>query len=586
MKNLIFLFALSFSSLAFGSHIIGGEVYYDSLGNDQYAVTFEMYRDCNGLGAAFDNPLGYTVFHDDGTIFQTFNVALFSSNVLPIVYDDPCVTPPNDICVERGIYHDTITLPATANGYYIVYQRCCWAANIQNIVDPVSWGITIRTDLPGTDLVGIEDNNSARFDNYPPLVLCSGNTLNFDHAATDIDGDSLVYFMCDPETVDGLTGPIYDPENPEPYATVTWDVGYSGIQPLGTGSTVTIDPVTGSMDLTPDQIGTFVAAVCVQEYRNGVLINQKSRTFGYRVVECDVLTPMTVDVISQGELIEGCSTAGFVVSRDDSTDAVTVGLSATGTATNGEDYNFLPDSLTLLPNVGTDTILITPYFDTLNNVLLEGDETITFSIIIEDPCNGTYDTTTAYLTVVDYIPMTVSIGDSLNLCDEFGDWGTLWCDVDFGVPPYQYYWAPTQYANNDTITFPATDLEPNLNLMSVQVFDACGRYVISEEEVVYNRCPVVAPNVITPNDDQTNDYFIVKNLEDYDRVHLMIFNRWGNQIYENEDYQNDWNGVTEGGTPLAEGVYFYVVQPESDKYEYDDAQKTIFTLHGFFHIMR
>ena len=586
MKNLLVLLALAISSQSFASHIVGGEVYYDSLGNDQYAVTFEIYRDCNGAGAAFDNPLNYTVFNENGTVYSTFSVTLFSSNVLPIVYDDPCVTPPNDICVERGMYYDTITLPATPSGYYIVYQRCCWANNILNIVSPGDWGITIRTDLPGTDLVGIEDNNSARFDNYPPLVLCSGNTLTFDHVATDIDGDSLVYFMCDPETVDLLTGPTYDPESPEPYATVPWDVGFSGIQPLGAGSSVTIDPVTGSMDLTPDLIGTYVAAVCVQEYRDGVLINEKSRTFGYRVVECDVLIPMTVEVIAQGELIEGCATAGFIVSRDDSTNAVTVGLSATGNATNGIDYNFLPDSLTLPANVGSDTILITPYFDTLNNVMIEGEEFIVFSIIIEDPCNGTYDTTTAYLTIVDYVPMSISIGDSLNLCDEFGDWGMLWCAVDYGVPPYQYYWGPTNYANNDTINFPATDLEPNLNLMSVQVFDACGKSIISEEEVVYNRCPVVAPNVITPNGDDVNDYFLVKNLEDYDRVHLMVYNRWGNLIYENENYLNDWNGLTEGGTDLNEGVYFYVVQPESDKYEYDDAQKTIFTLHGFFHITR
>ena len=47
---------ISFTSSA--THIVGGEVYYDSLGNDQYKVTFEVYRDCSGS----DSPLWYTVY--------------------------------------------------------------------------------------------------------------------------------------------------------------------------------------------------------------------------------------------------------------------------------------------------------------------------------------------------------------------------------------------------------------------------------------------------------------------------------------------------------------------------------------------
>jgi len=37
---------LGFSFESKASHIIGGEIYYDSLGNNQYKVTIEIYRDC------------------------------------------------------------------------------------------------------------------------------------------------------------------------------------------------------------------------------------------------------------------------------------------------------------------------------------------------------------------------------------------------------------------------------------------------------------------------------------------------------------------------------------------------------------
>ncbi|NVK63669.1 MAG: hypothetical protein HWE22_03735 [Flavobacteriales bacterium] len=46
MKTILITFLLLLSSSTFASHIVGGELYYDSLGNDTYRVTFEVYRDC------------------------------------------------------------------------------------------------------------------------------------------------------------------------------------------------------------------------------------------------------------------------------------------------------------------------------------------------------------------------------------------------------------------------------------------------------------------------------------------------------------------------------------------------------------
>ncbi|WP_162850072.1 Ig-like domain-containing protein, partial [Sphingobacterium yanglingense] len=63
------------------------------------------------------------------------------------------------------------------------------------------------------------------------------------------------------------------------------------------------------------------------------------------------------------------------------------------------------------------------------------------------------------------------------------------------------------------------------------------------------------PNIITPNGDGKNDEFRIKGLELYDRVVLTIVNRWGNEVYKSNKYNNDWSGAG-----LSEGTYFYVLE--------------------------
>ena len=63
--------------------------------------------------------------------------------------------------------------------------------------------------------------------------------------------------------------------------------------------------------------------------------------------------------------------------------------------------------------------------------------------------------------------------------------------------------------------------------------------------------PLIIPNIITPNGDGKNEFFVIKNLPD--NFHLKIFNRWGNQIFETTDKKNLWQ------TDHA-GVYYYLLE--------------------------
>jgi gliding motility-associated-like protein len=67
------------------------------------------------------------------------------------------------------------------------------------------------------------------------------------------------------------------------------------------------------------------------------------------------------------------------------------------------------------------------------------------------------------------------------------------------------------------------------------------------------------PNVITPNGDNSNDYFYTKYADTYDDVNLIIYNRWGRVVYKTESYDNTWNGKDMGDKQLSDGVYFFVM---------------------------
>ncbi|WEK20946.1 MAG: gliding motility-associated C-terminal domain-containing protein [Candidatus Pedobacter colombiensis] len=67
--------------------------------------------------------------------------------------------------------------------------------------------------------------------------------------------------------------------------------------------------------------------------------------------------------------------------------------------------------------------------------------------------------------------------------------------------------------------------------------------------------PLEIPNTFTPNGDGKNDTFFIKGLENYEGVSFFVYNRWGDEVYRNLNYKNEWDGKG-----LNDGTYFYVLK--------------------------
>jgi gliding motility-associated-like protein len=82
----------------------------------------------------------------------------------------------------------------------------------------------------------------------------------------------------------------------------------------------------------------------------------------------------------------------------------------------------------------------------------------------------------------------------------------------------------------------------------------------SSDDVIITMSDFSIPNGFSPNGDGLNDYFVISGSESFSRVKLTVFNRWGNEVYANSDYKNNWNGINKSGDELAEDTYYYILE--------------------------
>ncbi|MBI2269352.1 MAG: gliding motility-associated C-terminal domain-containing protein [Bacteroidetes bacterium] len=305
---------------SFATHIVGGELCYEYLGGNNYKIILKVYRDCNTGNAPYDSPACVSVFSSSGTLLDTLKLALPPTNVI-VTPPSPCFVPPSNVCVEGAIYTITVNFPPRAGGYDLVYQRCCRNSTILNLINPGLVGSSYIAHIPDQSTFAV--NSNPRYKNFPPVFLCARQPIKFDHSASDLDGDSLVYELCDPFVGATACCPVFGPAKPTaanstcpappsscpkipdapPYNFVPWKAPYNAQYPMSALPALSIDPSTGLLTGTPNMIGQWVVGVCVNEYRNGILIGKHNRDFQFNVINCVGLA--TVSIPAQSSVCAG-----------------------------------------------------------------------------------------------------------------------------------------------------------------------------------------------------------------------------------------------------------------------------------------
>jgi len=95
----------------------------------------------------------------------------------------------------------------------------------------------------------------------------------------------------------------------------------------------------------------------------------------------------------------------------------------------------------------------------------------------------------------------------------------------------------------------------------------CDSIVTLELQVLDCEALLEISNICTPNGDGSNDTWKVSDLNQIIGCNVVIYNRWGQPVFETDDYQNDWDGTKDGagGEVLPDGVYYYTIGCESNR---------------------
>ncbi|MBV9961897.1 MAG: gliding motility-associated C-terminal domain-containing protein [Parafilimonas sp.] len=271
----------------YADHLKGGWMNYTYLGvvgsNVQYEVSFYQYSDCSEPEKV-DGAI-YLAVHDAGSSSQVGPVHVVDmTNLRQEIKSNfgPCFQNAPTICYLVAEYTTTITIPKNTSGYVLTVQRCCRIAGIANVPNSNTTGLTYTLTIPG----GANSNdNSPVFSFNDTAAICYGSPFTFDFSAIDTDGDSLVYALCSGFTGGTQFDPVVETPTAPPYQTIPYNSPYSGSEPLGPNAS--IDSKTGILSgIAPMQLGTYVVAVCVNEFRNGVFIAHTRKELHINVSNC------------------------------------------------------------------------------------------------------------------------------------------------------------------------------------------------------------------------------------------------------------------------------------------------------------
>lgn len=136
---------------------------------------------------------------------------------------------------------------------------------------------------------------------------------------------------------------------------------------------------------------------------------------------------------------------------------------------------------------------------------------------------------------------------------EYKVWATKITEDSFDEATSTFSWSgPNGFSSSQN---PITISGGDTGIYTLTITNQSGCPTTKSIEVLRTTCFI--PNVITPNNDDTNESF---DLTGFDVKRLEIYNRWGRKVYEKNNYLDEWHGQNMNGDKLPDSTYYYLIE--------------------------
>lgn len=520
-RTIIILSGIIFSfQNASASHIMGADITYKCLGNNQYEITLDVYNDCASTVKP-SNSYSLTLTSISCAKNFTFSLPKFGvekevSGVCATYIDSTKCNGGNLPGTEKWTYRDTIQLTSNCSDWVIGWSSCDRNNAITNI--KVGLGVCLYTEATLNNANGL-CNSSPQYASLPIPYICSNQLFTYSHGAFDSDGDSLSYQLAQPLSAAGKP--------------ISYNTGYSITEPVKNTGGFNFNPETGTMCFTPSQQQFSVVSVKVLEYRNGVLIGTYLREMQLVVSANCSNTPPTIGGGS-------CSDIGAISNLKG------------GSSVNQTDSNVV----TMCPG---DSISFNMRF--VDN---DGDKvTLTSQVGVSIPgatlsvdSNGLNSSPIAKFS---WMPTVADTGvNILTLISEDNS-----CPVK-GVQSFAFIinvWVPTYAGEDQVICGPTAEFPGNTQLKASGGTEFVWSVISGEPlvEGVNFSCDTCATPIATPS--ITTTYEVVSNLsfacKNRDTVTVFVVPDYSYQLAQSKDTICLFDSVQFYVTPSPSGNYTY-----------------------------
>ena len=119
-----------------------------------------------------------------------------------------------------------------------------------------------------------------------------------------------------------------------------------------------------------------------------------------------------------------------------------------------------------------------------------------------------------------------------------------------------FFWSPATYLNDPTSLTPITTPTGDITYTLTAVSQTCGTSTSSVLVRLYKK--ITIPNTFSPNNDGINDYWDIDALVTYPESSILVYDRYGQQVFQSIGYARPWDG-TYNGSPVPPGTYYYII---------------------------